>query len=100
VHKLTSEPAAFLGLADRGVLAVGMAADVCVFEPATIAPGPLRRVRDLPAGGERLVADAGTGIRHVLVNGHAIRVDGEDIPDDARPGAVLRGVADQPRSNP
>jgi N-acyl-D-aspartate/D-glutamate deacylase len=92
VHKLTGEPAAFLGLADRGVLAADMAADVCVFDPATVAPGPLRRVRDLPADGERLVADAGTGIRHVLVNGRAIRIDGEAIDDDARPGAVLRSA--------
>jgi N-acyl-D-aspartate/D-glutamate deacylase len=91
VRKLTGEPAGFLRLADRGVLAPGRAADICVFDPATVAPGRLRRVRDLPAGGERLVADAGTGIRHVMVNGTPVRVDGEEVDPDGRPGTVLRG---------
>jgi hypothetical protein len=47
-----------------------------VFDPATVAPGPLRRVRDLPAGGERLTADQPVGMRHVLVNGVAVQVEG------------------------
>jgi N-acyl-D-aspartate/D-glutamate deacylase len=93
VHKLTGEPAAVFGLVDRGTVEVGKAADVVVFDPATIAPGPLRRVRDFPADGERLVADAPVGVRHVLVNGTPIREDGEDISAarQARPGRVLRG---------
>jgi N-acyl-D-aspartate/D-glutamate deacylase len=89
IRKLTSEPAAFLGLANRGRLAPGMAADICVFDPDTVAPGRLRRVRDFPAGGERLVADAPVGIRHVLVNGTPIRRDGEEVDVAARPGQVL-----------
>jgi N-acyl-D-aspartate/D-glutamate deacylase len=93
VHKLTGEPAAVFGFADRGVLAPGRAADVTVFDPDTVGPGPLRRVRDFPADGERLVADAPTGVTHVVVNGTPIRVDGEPAPDgvDTRPGRVLRG---------
>jgi N-acyl-D-aspartate/D-glutamate deacylase len=91
VRKLTGEPAGFLGLRDRGVLAAGRAADICVFDPATVAPGRLRRVRDLPADGERLVADTGTGIRHLVVNGTPVRLDGEEVNLDARPGTVLRG---------
>ena len=79
IHKLSGEPAAVFGLADRGTLEVGKAADVVVFDEATIAPGPLRRIRDFPADGERLVADAPEGVRHVLVNGTVIRVDGEDV---------------------
>ncbi|MDE3087644.1 MAG: amidohydrolase family protein [Acidobacteriota bacterium] len=93
VHKLTAEPAAVYGLADRGSLEVGKAADVCVFDPETVAPGPLRRVRDFPADGERLTAPEPEGVTHVLVNGVAIRRDG--APDraglDGRPGRVLRG---------
>ncbi len=91
VHKLTGEPATVFGLADRGTLEVGKAADITVFDPEAVAPGPLRRVRDLPAGGERLTADSPTGIAHVLVNGMPIRVDGKQQPvDGSRPGVVLR----------
>jgi N-acyl-D-amino-acid deacylase len=96
VHKLTGEPAAVFGFdgpGGRGVLREGMAADIAVFDPETVAPGPLRRVRDFPADGERLVADAPVGVTHVLVNGAPIRVDGEPVTEvvDARPGRVLRG---------
>ena len=93
VHKLTGEPAGVYGLTDRGVIAEGARADVCVFDPATVAPGPLRRIRDFPAGGERLTADAPVGVTHVLVNGTPIRADGAAVAEglDARPGKVLRG---------
>jgi N-acyl-D-aspartate/D-glutamate deacylase len=93
VHKLTGEPAGVFGFDDRGVLAPGKAADVTVFDPSTVAPGGLRRVRDFPADGERLVADRPEGVRHVVVNGTPIRVDGEPDPDAlaTRPGRVLRG---------
>jgi N-acyl-D-amino-acid deacylase len=93
VHKLTGEPAAVFGLADRGVIEVGRAADLVVFDPDTVAPGPLRRLRDFPADGERLTADAPEGMVHTLVNGVAIRVDGEMVPDAlaARPGQMVSG---------
>jgi N-acyl-D-aspartate/D-glutamate deacylase len=93
VHKLTGEPAAVYGLADRGTVAVGQAADLCVFDPETVAPGPLRRIRDFPADGERLTADAPVGVTHTLVNGVPIRVDGGASAEGlaARPGTVLRG---------
>ena len=75
IHKLTGEPAGVFGLDDRGTLEVGKAADVVVFDYDTVAPGPLRRIRDFPADGERLVADKPVGMRHVLVNGTVIRED-------------------------
>jgi N-acyl-D-amino-acid deacylase len=92
VHKLTGEPAAVYGLTDRGTVEVGKAADLCVFDPSTVAPGPLRRVHDFPANGERLTADAPVGMTHVLVNGTPIRVDGAAATEglEARPGKVLR----------
>jgi N-acyl-D-amino-acid deacylase len=88
VHKLTGEPAAVYGLEDRGTVAEGMFADLCVFDPATVAPGPLRRLRDFPADGERLTADAPVGVTHTLVNGVPIRVDGAAC-EEARPGVLL-----------
>jgi len=93
VHKLTAEPAGVYGLTDRGTVEVGQVADLCVFDPDTVAPGPLRRVRDFPAHGERLTADAPVGMTHTLVNGVPIRVDGAPAAEGlaARPGVVLRG---------
>ena len=96
VNKLTGEPAAVFGLdgADggRGLLREGMAADITVFDADTVAPGPLRRIHDFPADGERLTADAPKGMTHTIVNGVPIRVDGESAAAGlaARPGHVLR----------
>ena len=92
VHKLTGEPASVFGLHDRGTLEVGRAADVVVFDFEKVGPGPLRRIRDFPADGERLVADRPEGMSHVVVNGTVIREDGTpvDAALAARPGKLLR----------
>jgi N-acyl-D-aspartate/D-glutamate deacylase len=94
IHKLTAEPAQVYGLTDRGTVAVGRAADLVVFDFDTVAPGPLRRLRDFPADGERLTADAPVGMTHTLVNGVPIRVDGAPDADGlaARPGVRLTGA--------
>jgi N-acyl-D-aspartate/D-glutamate deacylase len=90
VRRLTGEPAEVFGIRDRGRLAEGLAADVTVFDAATVGSSPVRRVRDFPGGADRLVADA-SGIRCVVVNGEIIREDGRDT--GAAPGRVLRGGA-------
>jgi N-acyl-D-amino-acid deacylase len=87
VRKLTGEPADMFGFARRGYLREGDWADVCVFDPQTIGTGPTRRVRDFPADAERLTAEEPTGVRHVLVNGTPIRVDGVQCDaSQLRPG--------------
>ncbi|HZR79969.1 MAG TPA: amidohydrolase family protein [Candidatus Binatia bacterium] len=88
VRKMSGEPADLFGFVRRGYLREGCWADVCVFEPDTVGPGPLRRVRDFPAGAERLTAEEPTGVRHVLVNGTPIRSDGRSRMDELerRPG--------------
>jgi N-acyl-D-amino-acid deacylase len=91
VRKLSGQQADIFGFADRGYLRVGAWADVAVFDPATVAPGPIRRVRDLPAGGARLTADQPVGMQHILINGAPIQIDGE------RTGAVGVGQMVKPR---
>jgi N-acyl-D-amino-acid deacylase len=75
VRKLTGEPADMFGFVRRGYLREGCWADVTVFDPETVAPGPTRRVRDFPADADRLTAEEPRGMRHVLVNGTPIRAD-------------------------
>ncbi len=87
VRKLTGEPADLFGFAQRGYVRAGNWADLCVFDPDTVAPGPTRRVQDFPAGGERLTAEEPVGVRHVLVNGVPIRRDGVQLDmNEQRPG--------------
>jgi N-acyl-D-aspartate/D-glutamate deacylase len=92
VAMLTSRPADLFGIRDRGRLAPGLAADLAIFEPETVGCSKLRRVHDLPAGADRLVADA-TGVRAVVVSGTVVREDGRDAvdPEGPLPGRVLRG---------
>lgn len=94
VRRITAMPAEIFGLADRGRLAPGLAADVVVFDPATIAAHPPELVRDLPDGGPRLVQRA-TGIVWSFVNGRAVLREGRlpDVPAEFPPGRVLRPVA-------
>lgn len=81
VARLTSEPARFLGIRDRGVLAPGMAADVVTFDPRKVgsAERPVMR-HDLPGGGRRLVIES-RGIEHVIVNGGIVREGGQATGD-------------------
>ncbi len=92
VRMLTTRPAEVFGITDRGRLAVGMPADVVIFDPRTVGAGKLRRVHDLPARANRLIADA-AGIDAVIVNGQLIRRDGKDVvdADGPLPGKLLRG---------
>jgi len=88
IRKLTGELGDLLGIG-RGYLLEGAPADVVVIDWEGLGPGPIRRVRDMPAGGERLIADAPTGIDAILVNGVPIAESGQPIPDQL-PGTTLR----------
>ena len=92
VHKLTDEPARLYGLTGRGRLAEGWVADIVVFDPERIAPGPVGMRADLPAGAARLYSEP-EGVEHVLVNGVEIVGPGATFTD-ARPGTLLRSGRD------
>jgi N-acyl-D-amino-acid deacylase len=87
VRLVTYDTATHWGFHDRGLLRPGMAADIVVFDPATIAPRMPEVVRDLPAGARRLRQTA-DGIRATIVNGRVLLRDNE--PTGALPGRLLR----------
>ena len=90
VHRLTKSQADLFHLVDRGELRVGAWADIVVFDPTTVAPGPIRRIADFPAGSERLTADQPAGVRHVLVNGVPIRLDEKQVDANIAPGQIAK----------
>ena len=79
VRRLTALPATNLGIRDRGRLAPGLAADVVVFDPTTIADH---------ATYEKPMQYA-TGVRDVFVNGTQVLMGGE--PTGATPGRFVKG---------
>jgi N-acyl-D-amino-acid deacylase len=88
VKRMTSEPADFIGIGDRGRLKAGLAGDIVVFDPDTVgSPERGTMVNDLPAGGGRMYARA-EGMAHVVVNGVELYRQGSHTGQ--YPGTVLR----------
>ena len=79
VRRLTSFPAANLGIKDRGLIQPGMIADLAIFDPATISD---KATYDNPQ-------QFAVGMRDVLVNGQPVLLDGEMTT--ARPGRAVLG---------
>ncbi len=79
VRKMTGLPARILGLTDRGLLKTGYAADVAIFDPATVGE---TNSFERPKSYAR-------GVPYVLVNGVLVIDQGEHT--GARPGKPLRG---------
>ena len=91
VRQLSDVPARLYGLRGRGRIEEGACADLVLFDPERVAPGPVHTRRDLPGGAARLYAEA-DGIERVLVGGRTIVHEGRFR--DERPGAVLRSGKD------
>jgi N-acyl-D-aspartate/D-glutamate deacylase len=89
----TRDTARAVGLCDRGVLARGFKADVNIIDYDRLRLRAPRIVRDLPAGGGRLMQKV-EGYRYAIVSGEVTYVDGQ--PTSALPGRLVRG----PRSAP
>jgi N-acyl-D-aspartate/D-glutamate deacylase len=87
VAALTSEVADFMGLTDRGVLEVGKAADVVIFDAEKVQPELLEALQ-FPGGKAIRLAKRARGVPYVIVNGTPI-IDG-GAQTGAVPGQMLR----------
>jgi N-acyl-D-aspartate/D-glutamate deacylase len=88
VRRMTSDPADFYGIADRGRLKPGLAADIAIFDPATVgSAGRPERRYDLPGGAKRMVMRS-QGIEYTVVNGAVTWEKG--VLTGATAGTVLR----------
>ena len=87
VEMMTRRNARYLGLGDRGVIAVGMRADLNAIDPAQLGLPLPAMVRDLPAGGKRLMQGA-TGYVSTWVAGEQVQAQGHITA--ARPGRLVR----------
>lgn len=87
IRKLTSEPADYLGMSDRGRLSVGLKANINVIEFDRLRLFAPQMVKDLPAGGQRLLQDA-AGYRSMLVAGREVLAN--DVLTGAYPGSLYR----------
>ena len=88
VRPFTSDPADLFGIRDRGRLKPGLAADIAIFDPATVGSSNRGERRyDLPGGCKRMVIPA-RGVRYTIVNGVTTYEDGELVGAPA--GTVFR----------
>lgn len=92
VWQLSGRPAAIFGIADRGRIAPGLAADLLLFDPATVGRGPTRRVFDLPGGAPRLTT-AALGLAGVWINGVQVADASGPLAPERPPGRLLRRFA-------
>jgi len=87
VRRLTFDSASAFGLYDRGLLRPGMAADITMFDPATVKCGRETVVHDFPGGAWR-IKESAEGIFGTVVNGQVLYEEGKYT--GALPGKVLR----------
>ncbi|RYY97534.1 MAG: D-aminoacylase [Comamonadaceae bacterium] len=88
IKRQSADTARTVGLLDRGVIAVGMKADLNLIDVEKLAlPAPTMKF-DLPAGGKRLLQKA-EGFRATVVSGVITYRDGEHT--GALPGRLVRG---------
>jgi N-acyl-D-amino-acid deacylase len=91
IKRITSEPAAFFGIPQRGQLRRGWKADVTIFDYNTVNSARRATMQyDLPGGGRRLVMPA-EGIEYTIVNGKVSYEHGRQSGTLA--GEVIRSVA-------
>ncbi|PHR57626.1 MAG: amidohydrolase [Robiginitomaculum sp.] len=87
VQMLSADGADYLGFADRGRLQVGLKADINVIDYDNLSLKVPTMVKDLPAGGQRLLQPV-SGYKATFVSGE--QVIANDQITDARPGRLVR----------
>jgi N-acyl-D-amino-acid deacylase len=87
ICRLTWQPARILGLRDRGLIREGLAADLMVFDLASIGVKEDEVTHDGPSGTPRRVQGA-EGVHHVIVGGQVVLEQGKHT--GALPGRVIR----------
>lgn len=87
VNLLTLRPASLYGFADRGTLQIGKLADINLIDLQALKILAPRIVRDLPAGGKRLLQGA-EGYRYTIKSGQITYRDGQAT--NALPGQLVR----------
>jgi N-acyl-D-amino-acid deacylase len=92
IRQMTQQPAALIGLTDRGMLLPGYAADIMIFDPDEIGPGRKEFVNDFP-NGEGRWSSRPEGVYATIVNGVPIVLDGELVEGCGYPGRVVRPTA-------
>jgi N-acyl-D-amino-acid deacylase len=86
IRAMTAKPAAMLGITDRGVVKIGLKADLNVIDLDRLTLHAPRMVNDLPSGGKRLTQDA-DGYLATIVSGQVIMRNGQ--PTGALPGKIV-----------
>ena len=95
VRRLTSDTANAAGLNDRGLLKVGLKADINIIDWENVGSSDPFMTQDLPAGGKRLMQHT-QGYVTTIVSGKVTYKNGEFTKE--RPGTVVKSVKDDEKT--
>ena len=95
VRRLTSDTASAAGLNDRGILKVGLKADINIIDWENVGSSDPFMTQDLPAGGKRLMQHT-KGYVTTIVSGKVTYKNGEFTKE--RPGTVVKSVKDKEKT--
>ena len=95
IRRLTSDTAEAAGLSDRGILKVGLKADVNIIDWENVGSSDPFMTQDLPAGGKRLMQHT-HGYVATIVSGKITYQNG--VSTKERPGGLVRSVKDSQKT--
>ncbi len=95
VRRLTSDTANAAGLNDRGLLKVGLKADINIIDWENVSSSDPFMTQDLPAGGKRLMQHT-KGYVATIVSGKVTYKNGKFTKE--RPGTVVKSVKDEEKT--